>query len=286
MRIRLPQGEFPLREIVTFKLTDSPLVISHLDGQREIRIYADVRSEEISSTQKIQEIREEVLDPLMAMNPELDYSFEGQMKTARKITKSLDKVKWIILILIFIMIVLTFRSFSQSLIVLPVLIPFSLIGVVYGHWLHGKMISILSLLGVVALIGVLINDSLVFISTFNQKIKRGIPFFPAVYQTGIARFRPILLTSVTTIAGLMPLIQETSFQAQFLIPMAISIAYGLGAATVQTLIMIPALLVLRNWIFVHIKWLWTGKKPALEEVEPAYKEYLHEQKLINENATS
>jgi len=126
----------------------------------------------------------------------------------------------------------------------------------------------------------LINDSLVFISTFNQKIKRGIPFFPAIFQTGIARFRPIMLTSVTTIAGLAPLIMETSFQAQFLIPMAISIAYGLGTATVQALIMIPAMLVIRNWIAVHVKWLWEGKKPTREEVEPAYKEYIHEQELL------
>jgi hypothetical protein len=89
-----------------------------------------------------------------------------------------------------------------------------------------------------------------------------------------------MLTSVTTIAGLTPLIMETSFQAQFLIPMAISIAYGLCSATVQTLIMIPAMLVIRNWIFFYLKWLWDGKKTTHEEVEPAYKEFKHEQQLL------
>lgn len=283
MRIRLPnKGEFPLKEIVKFQITRSPMVISHLDGQREIRVYADIKSEEVSSGDMITKLREEILEPMMREYPSLSYSFEGQMKTTRKVSQSVNRVGPIILLIVFIMIVLTFRSFTQSLIVMPLLIPFSLIGVAFGHWYHGHQISILSMLGIIALIGVLINDSLVFISTFNQKIKRGIPFFPAVFQTGVARFRPILLTSVTTIAGLGPLIAETSFQAQFLIPMAISIAYGLGAATVQTLIMIPAMLVIRNWISVHLTWLWTGQKPTSEAVEAAYKEYKHELKLQEE----
>jgi multidrug efflux pump subunit AcrB len=283
MRIRLGlKGEFPLKEIVSFKMTRSPLVINHIDGQREIRIYSDVKSENVSTGDMITRLDEEVLTPLMNKYPTLSYSFEGQMKTTRKVRDSVSRVGPIILIIVFIMIVLTFRSFSQSMIVMPFLIPFSLIGVIAGHWVHGHHISILSMLGIIALIGVLINDSLVFISSFNQKIKRGIPFFPAVFQTGIARFRPIMLTSVTTIAGLSPLIMETSFQAQFLIPMAISIAYGLGSATIQTLIMIPAMLVIRNWVMRHLVWLWSGRKPSHEEVEPAYKEFKHEQQLLAE----
>jgi multidrug efflux pump subunit AcrB len=263
-------------------MTRSPLVINHIDGQREIRIYSDVKSENVSTGDMITRLDEEVLTPLMNKYPTLSYSFEGQMKTTRKVRDSVSRVGPIILIIVFIMIVLTFRSFSQSMIVMPFLIPFSLIGVIAGHWVHGHHISILSMLGIIALIGVLINDSLVFISSFNQKIKRGIPFFPAVFQTGIARFRPIMLTSVTTIAGLSPLIMETSFQAQFLIPMAISIAYGLGSATIQTLIMIPAMLVIRNWVMRHLVWLWSGRKPSHEEVEPAYKEFKHEQQLLAE----
>jgi multidrug efflux pump subunit AcrB len=283
MRIRLGvKGEFPLNELVSFTMTKSPLVISHIDGQREIRIYSDVKSEEVSTDEMISQLSDEVLDPLMLKYPMLSYSFEGQMKTKRKISRSISRVGPAILVIMFIMIVITFRSFTQAILVFPLLIPFSLIGVVFGHWVHGHQLSILSMLGIVALTGVLINDSLVFISTFNQKIKRGIPFFPAIFQTGIARFRPIMLTSLTTIAGLSPLIMETSFQAQFLIPMAISIAYGLGAATIQTLIMIPAFLVIRNWIFVHLTWLWTGEKPSHEQVEPAYKERAHEERLIKE----
>lgn len=283
MRIRLgAKGEFPLSELVTFTMTKSPLVISHIDGQREIRVYSDVKSEDVSTDEMISQLKEEVLNPLMVKYPMLSYSFEGQMKTKRKISRSIARVGPAILAIMFIMIVLTFRSFTQSLLVFPLLVPFSLIGVVFGHWIHGHQLSILSMLGIVALTGVLINDSLVFISTFNQKIKRGIPFFPAIFQTGIARFRPIMLTSLTTIAGLTPLIRETSFQAQFLIPMAISIAYGLGAATIQTLMMIPAFLVIRNWLFVYVTWLWTGVKPTHEEVEPAYKERKHEEHLLSE----
>ncbi len=283
MRIRLlNKGEFPLKELVRFQITRSPMVISHIDGQREIRISADLRSDEVSSSEMMTKIKDEILVPLTQQYPALSYSFEGQAKTMRKVTGSVTTVGPIIMGIVFIMIVLTFRSFSQSFLVFPLLVPFSAIGVVIGHYIHGHQVSILSMLGIIALIGVLINDSLVFISTFNQKIKRGIPFFPAVFQTGVARFRPIMLTSVTTIAGLAPLIAETSFQAQFLIPMGISIAYGLGAATIQTLIMIPAFLVIRNWIWVHVTWLWEGHKPSKESVEPAYKEYVHEAALLKE----
>jgi len=122
------------------------------------------------------------------------------------------------------------------------------------------------------LIGVLVNDSLVFINTFNRRLKEGVAFEEALYKTGLSRFRPIFLTSVTTVAGLGPLILEKSFQAQFLIPMAISIAYGLAAATVLTLLVLPTLLIIVNRIKVYGKWLWQGQKPEPESVEAAVRE--------------
>ena len=122
----------------------------------------------------------------------------------------------------------------------------------------------------------MVNDSLVLVTAFNRNIKSGMAFGQAVLEAGVSRFRPILLTSVTTVAGLAPLIIEKSFQAQFLIPMAISIAYGLIAATFTTLIALPLGLVLINRVKVFLNWLWEGKKPEAEHVEPAYQEIEYE----------
>jgi multidrug efflux pump subunit AcrB len=141
--------------------------------------------------------------------------------------------------------------------------------------------SILSFLGVVALIGIIVNDSLVLVSKYNINVKSGQPVYEAIYNAGLSRFRAIFLTTVTTIAGLGPLIFETSFQAQFLIPMAVSIAYGIGFATMLTLVVLPSMMALVNDARVTIKYVWTGEKPTREQVEPAIKEmeseaYFHE----------
>jgi multidrug efflux pump subunit AcrB len=152
------------------------------------------------------------------------------------------------------------------------MVPFSLIGVGWGHFFHDFPVNILSLLGIIALIGIVVNDGLVLISKFNVYLKDGEPYHEALIHAGSSRFRAIFLTSITTIAGLSPLIFETSRQAQFLIPMAISIAYGIGIATVLTLVMLPMLLSVSNGIKVHATWLWTGVKPSPESVERAIKE--------------
>jgi len=174
----------------------------------------------------------------------------------------------LVLTMIYLIIAFTFRSYSQPLLLL-ILIPFSLIGVAWGHWIHGFKVNILSFLGIIALIGILVNDGLVLIGKFNNYLKNGLKFGQAIYKASISRFRAIFLTSLTTIAGLLPLLWEESRQAQFLKPMAISIAYGIALATILTLIMLPMLLSLGNSIKVFIKWLITGKKVTREEVESA-----------------
>jgi multidrug efflux pump subunit AcrB len=178
-------------------------------------------------------------------------------------------------------IILTFRSFSQAVLVF-ICIPFALIGVGWGHFIHGHAISLLSMFGIIALIGVMVNDSLVFISRFNELMKKYKNFDRAVYEAGLSRFRPIVLTSVTTVAGLAPLIFETSFQAQFLVPMAISVAYGMLVATYITLVVLPVFLVMLNRIKTYGLYLWEGKKPAYEIVEPAYRELESEKEVLVE----
>jgi len=130
----------------------------------------------------------------------------------------------------------------------------------------------LSTLGIIALIGIVVNDGLVLITKFNKYLQEGLPYNDALIAAGKSRFRAIFLTSLTTVAGLAPLIFEKSRQAQFLIPMALSIVYGIIIATFLTLLMLPLLLSLSNALKVHIKWLWTGQKPTKESVERAIKE--------------
>ena len=154
--------------------------------------------------------------------------------------------------------------------------------VIWGHWLHDFPLNILSLLGIIALIGIMVNDGLVLIGKFNSNLRLGMNFDDAIYEAGRSRFRAIFLTSITTIAGLTPLIFETSRQAQFLIPMAISIAYGIGFATVLTLIMLPLFLSFSNKIKVSALWLYSGDDISKEQVERAIKEQKEELYLAGE----
>ncbi|MGB1031510.1 MAG: efflux RND transporter permease subunit, partial [Flavobacteriales bacterium] len=168
-------------------------------------------------------------------------------------------------------IILTFRSPIQGFAVFA-LIPFGLIGVIVGHWVFGAQISLFSILGVIALIGILVNDSLVFVAAYNGYLKQGLRLKEAIYEAGLSRFRPIVLTSVTTIAGLAPLIFEKSFQAQFLIPMAISVAFGLLFITMIILVLLPVILVFSNYL--HRIWMYIkrGVWMSQEDAEPANRE--------------
>ena len=143
---------------------------------------------------------------------------------------------------ILILLVLVFRSYIQALIIF-IMIPSGLIGAVLGHFVHDKVISRLSMYGIIALAGIIINDSIVYIDQINKNLKNGQSVYQAVLDAGVSRFRPILLTTITTVLGLAPLIFETSLQAQYLIPMAISIAWGLAVGSVMILFVVPA----RKW---------------------------------------
>ena len=205
---------------------------------------------------------------ILSKYPTVTPMYEGQNREAKKTTDSLNLVGPIILLLIYIVIAFTFRSYSQP-VLLIVMIPFSMIGVIWGHYFHNFAIGILSFLGIIALIGIMVNDGLVLIGKFNNYLKEGMKFDDALVRAGQSRFRAIFLTSLTTVAGLAPLIFEKSRQAQFLIPMAISIAYGIAIATVLTLVMLPLLLSVSNTIKVGVKWLKTGNEITKEEVERA-----------------
>jgi outer membrane protein TolC len=216
-------------------------------------------------------IGKDILPPILARHPSVRYGFEGQYREQAKSAASMASVMPIILLLMVVLIVLTFRSFLQTLVVL-LLLPLSYTGVIWGHFFHEKPISFFSVLGIIALIGIMVNDALVFVAAFNQNLKEGRPFRTALFDAGLSRFRPIILTSLTTIAGLAPLILNRSFQAQFLIPMAVSVAYGLAIATALNLIVLPVLLAVVNDIKRFAFWFWNDKKLSPESMEPAVQE--------------
>ena len=269
MRIVSPNGtRIPFSEIATYEIERGDVVINHLKGKREIQITADLKKPSEGATEILDDIKTRLMPEILSKYPTVSPLYEGQNREAKKTTDSVNIVGPIILLLIYIVIAFTFRSYSQP-ILLIIMIPFSMIGVVWGHFFHGFPIGILSWLGIIALIGIMVNDGLVLIGKFNTYLKEGMKYDEALIAAGQSRFRAILLTSLTTIAGLAPLLLEKSRQAQFLKPMAISISYGIAIATVLTLVMLPLLLSVSNSMKVFIKWLITGNKVLKEEVERA-----------------
>jgi multidrug efflux pump subunit AcrB len=248
--------------------------VNHIDGQRVVKVEADITNPRDSVIDILGDIKREILPQVKQEFPDIRFLFEGQSRSNERTMSAVGRVVPPMLILMFLIVVITFRSFAQAIIVF-LLIPFSIIGVLWGHFLQGYIVSVLSWFGTIALAGIVVNDSLVLVSTFNQKLKKGIPFREALFETGLSRFRPVLLTSLTTIAGLAPLIFSTSHQAQFLSPMAISVAYGLLFGTFLTLLLLPGLLVLLNRGRVLVYRLFKRKRPKTPaEVEPAIIEEL------------
>ena len=262
------RNRVPLSEIAQYTIERGEVAINHLDGRREIQVQADLKNRQDSATDILSNIQTNIIPRILAKYPTVSPLYEGQNRSASEVSDSVKASLPTILFLIYAIIAFTFRSYSQP-ILLFVMVPFSFIGVAWGHWLHGYAINMLSMFGIIALIGIVVNDGLVLIGKFNGYLREGLPFNEALHAAGRSRFRAIFLTSITTIAGLTPLIFETSRQAQFLIPMAISIAYGILVATFLTLLMLPLLLALNNEIKVGRTWLITGRKPAKEDVERA-----------------
>lgn len=270
----------PLSEIAEYSIKRGDVAINHLDGQREIKVEASLKNQKDSAPEILASLQENEMANILQKYPTVKALYEGQNRSFARLGEAFQRVLPAIFFLIYAIIAFTFRSYSQPLL-LFILIPFSMVGVSWGHSFHDIPVNILSLLGIIALIGILVNDGLVLIRKFNNLLKDGLSFDEAIYEAGKMRFRAIFLTSLTTVAGLAPLIFfEKSLSAQFLIPMAISIAYGIAFATFLTLFMLPTLLSLTNDIKVYAQWLWSGKKPSKREVERAIKEIASEKETL------
>ena len=267
MRILAPSGaRIPLNEIASYSIKRGEVSINHLDGSREIQVNANLLDPTDSASDIVFSVQNNIIPEIKEKYPSIKVSFEGQYREANKTIESSKVVFPLALFLIFCTIGFVFRTYSQPFLLLT-LIPFSLTTVAWGHLIHGFPINVISLLGVIALIGILVNDGLVLISKFNSNLREGMSFDDSIFSAGRERFRAIFLTSITTIAGLAPIILEKSFQAQLLKPMAISIAYGIGYATFLTLILLPILISFTNSFKVNFAWIVKGKKPNKRDVE-------------------
>jgi len=268
MKIKTPQGVFPLSEVADYHMERGPVAINRFNGSREIRVEAETVDPLASVPDIIAQIEHEIMPELEAQFAGIRYIYQGQQRYSQEAMGQAGKYYLIAFAIIFMLLVLHFRSVPKAFIIL-LMIPVSLLGVAWGHGLHGQPLSIMSLWGAVALTGVIINDAIVFYSKFDGLLVNGWTVPEAVKEAGKVRLRPIILTSLTTTIGLFPMLFEKSVQAQFLIPMAISLAYGVALGTIFILIFFPVLIMLLNDARVYARYLWTGVKPSREEVETA-----------------
>jgi multidrug efflux pump subunit AcrB len=240
MILRTPAGgEIPLRSAVTIHRGRAYTDINRRDGRRIVTVTADVRPRS-RADEVLRSLKAETLPELQKKYPGLTYSFEGRQADRRESIQSLMQGLLVALIIIFAMLAVPLNSYIQPVIIMTA-IPFGIVGAVIGHLIMGYSLSVLSMFGVVALSGVVVNDSLVLIDFANRKERAGMNRRDAIHQAGIHRFRPIILTTLTTFGGLSPMIFETSRQARFLIPMALSLGYGILFATMITLVLVPSL---------------------------------------------
>ncbi|TYK67082.1 efflux RND transporter permease subunit [Colwellia echini] len=230
-------GSVPLSHVAKFLPGKSPSTISRIDRYRTANIIADVEKTNTNMT-VLQADLKAYLDELMVQYPGVSHSLEGEAQEQRESFGSLGWALIFVFFIIYALLAIPFKSYLQPLIVMSI-IPFGMIGAVLGHWIMGMPLTIMSLLGMLALIGVVVNDSLVLVDFINKKRLEGGELMQAVLTAGASRFRPVMLTSLTTFIGLMPLLFEQSTQAQFLIPMAVSLGFGILFATFITLILVP-----------------------------------------------
>ncbi|WP_320172448.1 efflux RND transporter permease subunit [Maridesulfovibrio sp.] len=253
LMIRTPDGtDVPLREVVKIKEGRAYTTIDRRNGRRVVSVEADVTPRKETS-QILADVTANVMPQLKADYPGLGYSFEGRQADMQESTDSLITGLMMAMLVIYALLAIPFRSYFQPLIVM-LCIPFGIVGAVIGHILLGYSLSLMSLFGIVALSGVVVNDSLVFIDYVNIQRRKGHCAYDAVLEAGTARFRPIMLTTLTTFGGLAPMILETSRQAKFLIPMAVSLGFGILFATGITLLLVPAFYL----IFEDVR-LWLRK---------------------------
>ncbi|MCB1699891.1 MAG: efflux RND transporter permease subunit [Halioglobus sp.] len=258
MFIRTPQGdEVPFDTVADLKITQGLLKTTHIDFQRASEVTAEADKTLVEPSRVMDEIEENVIPALLEKYPGLSYGISGMADEERKLGVSLMIGFALAIFGIYALLAIPTKSYLQPLIIMGV-IPFGIIGAIVGHWVTGYAFSMMSMIGVIALSGVVVNDSLLLVDHTNNAVAAGACRYTAVVEATQRRFRAIMLTSVTTFMGLAPILIERSVQAQDIIPMAISLAFGIVFATVITLLLVPCLYVMLD----DLQHWWAGTKQA------------------------
>ena len=248
--VRIPDGRFvPLGQVMNLDHRQGFEALRHADGKLAVEVTSALNTRVSTSAQIIESLQADAL-PDIASRYGVRYSFEGRSADQRETIADMKTGLLIGVALMYVILAWVFSSWSLPLIVMAI-IPFALVGALLGHWLMGLQLTVLSLFGLFGLAGIVVNNAIILVSFYNQQRQKGLGINEALNEAAVQRVRAVLLTSLTTIGGLLPLLFETSLQAQFLIPMATSIAFGLGLSTVLVLLVIPALL---SWLEQFREW--------------------------------
>jgi multidrug efflux pump subunit AcrB len=241
MLIRTPAGdEVPIETVAKLEVRQGLLKATRINYQRAAEVTAEANKETVEPDKVITDIVQNVMPALQARYPDLRYALSGMADEEAKMAKSMLMGFGLALFGVYALLAIPTRSYLQPLIIMGV-IPFGIIGAIIGHWLMGYPLSMMSLMGIIALSGVVVNDSLLLVDFINTAVDEGTDHHTAVMDSGRKRFRAIMLTSLTTFVGLVPMLMSRSAQAEAMIPMAISLAFGILFTTVITLLMVPCL---------------------------------------------
>ena len=250
MMVRIPDGRFvPLTQVMNLDHRQGFQALRHADGKLAVEVTSALNTRVATTDQVLESLQAGAL-PDIASRYGVRYSFEGRSADQRETMDDMKTGLVIGIALMYVVLAWVFASWSLPLIVMAI-IPFALVGALLGHWLMGLQLTILSLFGLFGLSGIVVNNAIILVSFYNQQRQKGLGITDALNEAAVQRVRAVLLTSLTTIGGLLPLLFETSLQAQFLIPMATSIAFGLGLSTFLVLLVIPALL---SWLEQFREW--------------------------------
>jgi multidrug efflux pump subunit AcrB len=256
LSVQLPDGSaVPLTAVAEWRSRRGFEVLRHAQGRLAVEVTADVNSQVTSVAAVTASLQATALAALQREYPELAVSFEGRSSDQRETLADLRTGLWVGLLLIYLVLAAVFASYGWPLVVMTA-IPFGLAGALFGHWVMGLDVTLMSLFGFFALSGIVVNDSIILVDFYRWRRGQGMAVEAALVDAASQRLRAVLLTSLTTIAGLGPLLLETSLQAQFLIPMACSIASGLAFTTLLVLLVVPALLSVHESIHQGLRDWW------------------------------
>jgi HAE1 family hydrophobic/amphiphilic exporter-1 len=238
----------PITELADVSVSRGYSEINRIDQKRSITISSDIDEKEGNAKEIVSNLQKTFMPDLLKKYPSLRVRWEGQQEQDTESVQSLGIGLGIALIAMYVLLTMEFTSYGQPMVVMMI-IPFGIVGAVIGHWVMDLPLTLFSMLGLVALTGIVVNDSIVLVDFINSAVRGGMPLDQAVLEAGGRRFRPVMLTSLTTIAGLAPILTETSFQAQLVIPMAASLCFGLMTSTVLVLVLVPTFYLIYARIF-------------------------------------